>query len=89
MLAKIEPEVSGLSFVSDGNFWSPDRSGTYVEGNARGRVYADELLAKIRDEQDPTIFGSVIRAMSAGGTYGAVEIGFCGRIGIELIGLSR
>jgi len=92
MLTTTKPVVLRLSFVEQTAseavaFWEPDRSGEYEVACARGRDYADELLSYIRDEQNPTIFGSVVRAITAGGIYGAVEIGFCNRIGIQLLGL--
>lgn len=69
------------------NFWAPERDGDYALVNARGRDYAEALLRVIRETQNPTIFGSVIRAIVAGGVYGPVEIGFCHALGVELVGL--
>jgi hypothetical protein len=45
------------------------------------------MLAVIRSESNPTIFGSVLRAITAGGLYEAEEIGFCHAVGVELVGL--
>lgn len=91
MLATTKPVSHRLPFVSnDGettNFWNPDRGGEYEVACARGRRYAEELLEVIRLEENPTLFGTVLRAIVAGRVYGGVEIGFCHRLGIELLGL--
>ena len=67
--------------------WAPDRSGDYPEQCMRGRAYADELVAHIQAENDPTMFGAVVRAIVAGRKYEGVEVGFCAGIGIELLGI--
>lgn len=90
MLTKTKPAALMLSFVtqsdSEISFWSPDRHGEYEVDCARGRAYAEELLALMTTENNPSLFGSVLRAIVAGGTYEATEIGFCSRVGIELLG---
>jgi hypothetical protein len=86
-----QPAAASLSFVTltgdKVDFWAPERSGDYETDNAAGRRHAEALMRLIRETDNPTIYGSVVRAMTLHGTYGAVEIGFCSRIGIELIGL--
>jgi|GEM_PF-1829721 len=86
----IEP-AHPLPFVHrDGattSFWAPDRTGEYEVQCARGRAYADALLAHMRETRNPTLYGAVMRGITSEGVYGGVEIGFCNRIGIELIGL--
>lgn len=82
-----------LSFVtlkpdnSVESHWAPDRSGDYPDQCMRGRAYADELVAYIQKENDPTMFGAVVRSIVAGRKYDGVEIGFCSGIGIELLGV--
>lgn len=95
MLTLVESQVDGgltkpvLSFVSHQNdamsFWSPDRGVGYKEGNQRGASYAEELLLEVRKTQNPVLVGSVIRAMIGSGIWGAVEIGFCHRLALEMI----
>jgi len=67
--------------------WEPQREASYEVECANGRRYADELLRYMDQTDNPVIFGTVIRAMVAGGKYGAAEIGFCSAIGIELLGV--
>lgn len=75
--------VRDFSFIKDGR-WSPVRTGRSAIDNEHGRACADEVLAFIAETNNPAIFGSVIRAITEGGVYCAVEIGFCSRIGIYM-----
>jgi hypothetical protein len=79
----------GLSFTrelaSGTDFWSPDRSGDNSVANARGRGYAQELLDAMRADRNPVLLGGIVRAIGQGQVYGPVEIGFCHRLGVELL----
>lgn len=86
------PNLADLTFVtrkSDGtlDLWTPERPELYAVANAMGRDYAAELLMMIRHSNNPVLFGAVIRAIARSGEYGAVEIGFCHSIGVELAGM--
>lgn len=76
-----------LSFINQLGEWEPDRGGDYETQNARGRAYAVEVLEVIQNTRNPAIFGSCVRAIAGAGIYGAVEIGFCHRLGVELLGI--
>lgn len=93
MLCQTKPDPHMLSFVKhEGGvtcFWVPDRSGTYGQACARGRGYARELQEFLKVFGNPTVYGSVVRDITTGGAYGAVEIGFCHEIGVLLIGLAQ
>ena len=77
-----------FSFMADGK-WAPERTGDHSADCATGRRYAKELIAVIRQEDNPAFFGTVARAITEGGQYGAIEIGFCSVIGIEILTPSR
>ena len=85
MLKTTRTATLPLSFLNQEHAWTPDRSGTYAEQNARGRAYADELVVEIRLTGNTTLFGSVLRSIAAAGTYEGVEVGFASRIGNKLI----
>ncbi len=78
--------VNELSFMQDGK-WSPERSGCYNNDCERGRSYAQEMLDAIETNENPAMFGSIVRAVTVGGVFAGVEAGFCSRIGITLVGL--
>lgn len=85
MLAPVS-KVEDLSFsTGKKNLWSPRRTGNYADDTAMGRQYADELLAHMRLKECPLAFGQVMRAITESGTYDAVEIGFCSRLGIHIL----
>jgi len=67
------------------NHWNPDRSGDYAQQCNRGRTYAREMLERIRETGDPTIYANVCRSMTEAGIWGGVEIGFCTEIGIQQV----
>lgn len=86
------PNLAELTFVTrktDGtlDLWTPERPDHYATANAMGRDYAAELLLMIRQTSNPVLFGAVIRAIARAGEYGAVEIGFCHSLGVELAGM--
>jgi hypothetical protein len=76
-----------LPFLVEGQ-WLPDRTGDYEQDCAAGRSKALQLLTTIEETQNPALFGTVIRAMVAAGTYEGTEIGFCSRVGIYIAGTS-
>lgn len=83
---KTDGEVRHLSFMVDGK-WSPETTGDYSKDAQTGRDCADELISMIERTENPCLFGTVVRGIVESGVYGAVEIGFCSKIGIHLIGL--
>ena len=92
MLTKTRPAPHVLTFVaptSSGgtNFWMPERSGDWAEDHALGISYAVEFLDWLATHGNALVFGAIMRAMTAGGIYEGVEVGFCQAIGIELVGL--
>lgn len=87
-IPQVEPGLSFTAVVGGRvSLWAPDRSGSYGEANARGRRYAEEMLAHIRATQNPVWFGFIIREIAQSTVYGPVEIGFCHRLGVELLGV--
>lgn len=84
MLAHVN-KITDLSFVeSKQNLWAPTRTGDYAVDVEHGRRCADELLTYMRIKEDALPYSQVTRAITEGGKYDAVEIGFCSRIGILL-----
>lgn len=66
--------------------WAPVRSGDYAKDCQLGRDLGAQLLEHIRDEDNPMLFGTVMRAITQAGVFEGVEIGFCHVFGVELIG---
>ena len=64
--------------------WSPHVTGDWSIDCARGRTYADEALDFMRQSNNPTYLGHVVKGMIGNGAYSGVEVGFMQRIG-ELI----
>jgi hypothetical protein len=91
MLAITRPATHVLTFVmpEEGRteFWRPYRTGDWATDYERGRAYALEFIEWVSMTGNPLVFGSIMRAIAAGGIYGAVEAGFCQKVGIELIGI--
>ena len=69
------------------DLWTPERPAKYPDACAMGRDYAAELLVYIAATGDSAMFGAVMRAITRGGLYEGVEIGFCSHIGIHLVGI--
>lgn len=76
---KINPDLTR-------NFWAPTRTGDYAVDCDQGRRYAVELQEYIAENRSATIYTSICRAMTEGGEYGGVEIGFSTGIGIIVCG---
>ena len=74
---------SMFGFIRD-TVWTPERSGSYDQDCRMGRLYADQLLDAITRTGNPALFGTVARAITQGGVFDAVEVGFCSRIGIHI-----
>ena len=74
-----------LSALVDGN-WEPERSGNYTIDCSTGRDLANEVISITRDTRNPLVIGTAIRAMVESNRYEAVEIGFCSRLGVVLVG---
>lgn len=68
-----------------GSEWAPERSGSYEQDCATGREYATVLMTIISEQENPALFGTVVRAITAGGKFEGIEIGFCSVIGITLM----
>jgi hypothetical protein len=75
-------DISFIRDTGEHRFWNPDRSGTFAQQSERGRIYAKEIVRRVRNQPDDLIFGSVLRSMVGSGTYGPVEIGFCAEMSI-------
>ena len=78
------PVLDQVPFVAADWEWKPTRTGDYREDCDAGRQVAYSLTTANRQTDNPVLFGTVIRAIIAARRYGAVEIGFCSIIGIEL-----
>ena len=79
-----DKQGESLPGIVDGK-WAPGRSGCYDTDCRTGRDLADRLLTRIQRDENPALFGTVVRAITAEHKYEAVEIGFCSRIGIQLM----
>lgn len=81
--------LSFTSRLADGSidFWTPTVPDGWAAGCAAGRDYAAELIEFIQQENNPVIFGAVMRAITKKGVYEAVETGFCTHFGIILAGI--
>ncbi len=69
----------------NGGEWMPARSESYEQDCATGREYARALQEIMCEQGNPALFGTVVRAITAGGRFEGVEIGFCSVIGIQLL----
>lgn len=67
------------------DFWSPKISDDWAEDTARGKAYADEAVACIRVNDNPSALGHVIKAMIGKGGYSGVETGFFHRLSEHLL----
>lgn len=78
--------VEGLTLPGmRGSEWAPSRSDCYEQDCATGREYATALMTIISEQENPALFGTVVRAITAGGRFEGVEVGFCSVIGIQLL----
>ena len=71
--------------LSDDGKWEPIRSGDYDRDCEHGRQIAKDTLAMIAATENPALFGTVVRAITAGGQFDGVETGFCSAIGIFIV----
>ena len=58
------------------DLWSPEITGNWRIDTSQGKVYADELVAQIRESNNPTILGHLIKSMIGKGSWSGVEVGF-------------
>lgn len=75
--------TAGLSFIELDeqrqeimSHWTPDRSGTWSEQNARGRNYAAELAEYLASTNDFSVLQKVIREIPQTTPVQGVEVGF-------------
>lgn len=74
-------KVEVLSFVRGrSDLWAPDRSGDYAQDCSSGRSYARELLEYMQLKGQDPLLGHVVQAITAGGVWDGVEIGFFAEI---------
>lgn len=64
--------------------WSVDRTGDYAVDCTRGQLYADDLRNYIEETRTGAAFTQVIGAITRGGVFEAVEIGFCQRLAVSM-----
>lgn len=67
------------------DYWSPQVTGDWSTDCATGRRYADEMLARIRKNENPTALGHIVKAMVGHGQWGGVEVGFFQRLSEDLL----
>lgn len=67
------------------DYWSPDITGDWVTDTAVGKEYADEAVRCIRNKQNPSALGHLIKAMIGKGGYTGVEVGFFHRMSEHLL----
>ncbi len=60
--------------------WSPDTSGDYAANCEKGRKYADEVVAAMRDNDNPALLGSIVRSFGKDESRHGIEVGFLHRI---------
>lgn len=68
-----------------GSEWAPARSDDYNRDCTTGREHAAALMAIIGEQENPALFGTIVRAITAAGKFEGVEVGFCSAIGIQLL----
>jgi len=61
---------------SEVDYWSPARTGNWIMDQATGGIYASRTITYLRDEKNPVLFVSMMRAMVGKGCFEAVEAGF-------------
>lgn len=62
------------------SLWSPDTSGDYEANCERGRKYADEVVAAMRQGNNPALLGWIVRGFGQDESRRGIEVGFCHRI---------
>lgn len=70
------------------NLWSPEVCGDWTVDCARGRAYADEVIASMRSTGNPGSLGHIVKSMISNGAYTGVEVGFLQRFGEAAISAS-
>lgn len=65
--------------------WSPKITGNWATDTALGKIYADEAVAHILGQNNPTTLGHTIKAMIGKGSWSGVEVGFFHRFSEYLL----
>lgn len=76
---------SKLSFSGSTSMWAPSRGGNWAEQNARGRRYAEELMALITETENMALLGAVVADMRKTPQADGVEAGFWYRISLRIV----
>lgn len=71
------------AYIADG-VWRPTLTGDYAADCAHGRAVADDVLERMRRDDNVLHISTLARAIVEGGNWGAVEIGVFSRLSIEL-----
>lgn len=59
------------------SMWNPEVSGDYISDCKKGRAYAEEVIAAMRQEESPALLGWIIRGFGQDEARRGVEVGFC------------
>lgn len=59
------------------SMWNPEVTGDYIVDCAKGRDYAEEVVAAMRQEENPALLGWIIRGFGQDEARRGVEVGFC------------
>lgn len=85
-------KITYPSFMSDRRYntqsiisWAPVVTGEWGKDTAQGKVYADEAMAHIRQRDNPSILGHVMKSMIGQAAWSGVEVGFFHRISEHLL----
>ena len=62
------------------SMWNPEITGDYIEDCKKGLDYADEVIAGMRQNENPALLGWVVRGFGQDQARRGVEVGFCQRI---------
>lgn len=74
--SRINPDIHAAGSTNKGDY-----SGACEIGRHEGA----DLIARMQQEQNPTLLGAAIRKMVERGQFGPVEIGFCSIVALALI----
>ena len=66
-------------------YWEPVRTDDYVKDCEAGRAAAQEMVARMREDENPIPFLAAFREACRGGIVGGFEIGFATEIGIATL----
>lgn len=77
--ARIEPEDSDTPRI---NYWAVLPSGDYGKDCLLGEQIARHVIAKMRTDNTPSLFGNIVQAIQTSGQWTGVEAGFCHVFGL-------